>query len=129
MYIGAVAQQTGLSLKAIRLYEAKGLISVPQRVGRYRHYSAQQLQQLILLRDARAFGLSIRQLQQLTAQQIIQASHIRVLLQQRQQQLQQQVVETQRQLDQLADCLHALDTCPQLQSTGIPIAQKTATLA
>ncbi len=122
MYIGAVAQQTGLSLKAIRLYEAKGLITPPQRIGCYRDYSPQQLQQLLLLRDARAFGLSIRQLQQLTTQQPIQASHLRDLLHQRQQQLQQQLVTIHHQLHQLTTCLQALDSCPQLQSTTTPTA-------
>lgn len=122
MYIGAVAQKTGLSLKAIRLYEAKGLITSPQRIGRYRHYNQQHLQQLLLLRDARAFGLSIQQLQQLTMQQPIQASHVRDLLQQRQQQLEQQLVTTHQQLRQISICLQALDSCPQLYSTTTPTA-------
>lgn len=121
MYIGAVAQHTGLSLKAIRLYEAKGLIAAPQRVGRYRHYCPQQLEQLILLRDARAFGLSIRQLQHLTQQQPIQAEHLRVLLLQRQQQLQQQLLDAQQQQQQLAACLQQLDHCPLLQSTTMTV--------
>lgn len=38
MFIGEVSRKTGLSIKAIRLYEELGLIQTPQRQGRYRIY-------------------------------------------------------------------------------------------
>lgn len=39
LYIGKVAEMTGASRKAIRLYESLGLISAPRRKGQYRIYS------------------------------------------------------------------------------------------
>src|SRR5690554_5382293 len=39
MYIGKLAEMTGATRKAIRLYESLGLIPVPSRNGNYRVYS------------------------------------------------------------------------------------------
>lgn len=59
MKINDVERQTGLSQKAIRLYEAKGLLRVARRENGYRDYSEEDvtvLRQIKLLREA---GISI----------------------------------------------------------------------
>ncbi len=62
MYIGEVSKKTGLSVKAIRLYEEKGLIPVPKRLGAYRVYQASDLDILVLIKEARAVDITLSQL-------------------------------------------------------------------
>ncbi|NJC99115.1 Cu(I)-responsive transcriptional regulator [Candidatus Erwinia dacicola] len=60
MNISDVAKKTGLTSKAIRFYEEKGLVTPPLRTGNgYRSYSAKQLDELTLLRQARQVGFNL----------------------------------------------------------------------
>jgi DNA-binding transcriptional MerR regulator len=61
--IGRVAEQTGLSPKAIRLYETGGLIDPPERTpAGYRIYTEQALQTLHFIRQAQTLGLSLKEI-------------------------------------------------------------------
>jgi DNA-binding transcriptional MerR regulator len=62
MYIGEASIKTGLSIKAIRFYEEKGLIMRPERIGRYRVYQEAEVEILILIKEAKALGATINQL-------------------------------------------------------------------
>lgn len=62
MYIGEVAKITGLSVKAIRLYEEKGLIRVPPRSGRYRIYNKTDIEILNLIVEAKKLGVTLASL-------------------------------------------------------------------
>ncbi|MBZ9613234.1 MerR family transcriptional regulator [Rheinheimera maricola] len=62
MYIGAVVKQTGASAKAVRLYETLGLLGPVQRKGAYRYYSANQLNQIMLIRQAQQLGFRLAEL-------------------------------------------------------------------
>ena len=62
MYIGEVSKLTGLSIKAIRFYEEKGLLPSPLRAGRYRVYRDSHVNILILIKEAKALGMSLTQL-------------------------------------------------------------------
>ena len=54
MNISDVARKTGLTSKAIRFYEEKGIVTPPLRSGNgYRHYDERHLEELHLLRQAR----------------------------------------------------------------------------
>lgn len=60
MNISEVAKITGLTQKAIRLYEQKGLVPAPlRRDNGYRSYQPHHLEQLTLLRQARLMGFSL----------------------------------------------------------------------
>ena len=60
MRIGELAQRAGLSTDTIRYYERRGLLSVPARSqNRYRHYSADVMEDLEFIRKARASGLKL----------------------------------------------------------------------
>src|SRR5437899_6943057 len=60
MNIGAVSRLTGLSAKAIRFYEAAGLIPPARRnESGYRRYSEHDLRRLRLLRQLRLLGLPL----------------------------------------------------------------------
>ena len=64
MYIGEVAKITGLTIKAIRLYEERGLIMAPPRSGRYRIYNQVHIDLLTLIKEAKALGASLGQLKE-----------------------------------------------------------------
>ncbi|MTD27048.1 Cu(I)-responsive transcriptional regulator [Erwinia sorbitola] len=60
MNISDVAKKTGLTPKAIRFYEEKGLVTPPLRTENgYRSYSAKHLEELTLLRQARQVGFNL----------------------------------------------------------------------
>ena len=59
MNISDVAKKTGLTSKAIRFYEEKGLVTAPIRTDNgYRSYSPKHIEELTLLRQARQVGLT-----------------------------------------------------------------------
>lgn len=62
MNISDVARQTGLTAKAIRFYEEKGLVTAPQRTENgYRSYTIKHLKELTLLRQARQVGFNLEE--------------------------------------------------------------------
>jgi MerR family transcriptional regulator, copper efflux regulator len=67
--IGAVAREVGLSVDAIRFYEAEGLIPPPARSdGGYRLYTPSDLRRLRLVRQARLLGLSLAEVRDFAEQ-------------------------------------------------------------
>ncbi len=62
MNISDVAKFTGLTSKAIRFYEEKGLVTPPMRSENgYRTYTQQHLNELTLLRQARQVGFNLEE--------------------------------------------------------------------
>ncbi|WKX27428.1 Cu(I)-responsive transcriptional regulator [Tatumella ptyseos] len=60
MNISQVAQRTGLTSKAIRFYEDKGLFTPPPRtLNGYRDYHDQHIEELTLIKQAKAAGFSL----------------------------------------------------------------------
>ncbi|MFC1235121.1 MerR family transcriptional regulator [Vibrio sp. F74] len=62
MFIGEVSKRTGLSIKAIRFYEEKGLIRSPLRQGRYRVYTDTDIEILSLISEAKKLGVTLARL-------------------------------------------------------------------
>ncbi|MCE0811108.1 Cu(I)-responsive transcriptional regulator [Buttiauxella sp. S04-F03] len=66
MNISDVAKRTGLTSKAIRFYEEKGLVTTPLRSENgYRSYSQKHLDELTLLRQARQVGFNLEECREL----------------------------------------------------------------
>lgn len=62
MNISDVANKTGLTAKAIRFYEEKGLVTAPVRgANGYRNYTQKHLDELTLLRQARLVGFNLEE--------------------------------------------------------------------
>lgn len=64
MLIGELAEFFGISRKAIRLYEKKGIIKpaqIDEQTG-YRYYAAEQVQQLNALLELKSLGFSLNEL-------------------------------------------------------------------
>jgi DNA-binding transcriptional MerR regulator len=63
--IGQVAEQSGVSIDAIRYYERLGLLPVaPRTRGGFRLYSREQVERLQAIRQAQSFGLSLKEIRQ-----------------------------------------------------------------
>jgi DNA-binding transcriptional MerR regulator len=56
-----LAARHGLTLRALRFYEQKGLIS-PQRAGRTRLYSEEDAQKLAVILEAAALGFTLTEI-------------------------------------------------------------------
>ncbi len=67
MHIGKAAELTGATRKAIRHYEAIGLIPVPGRVGKYRVYSEKDLALIGMIKRAQSVGFTLAEMKQLVA--------------------------------------------------------------
>jgi len=68
MNISDVAKKTGLTSKAIRFYEEKGLVTAPMRSDNgYRTYAKKHIEELTLLRQARQVGFTLDECQELVA--------------------------------------------------------------
>ena len=65
MYIGKAAQLSGKTIKAIRHYEAIGLLPAPQRQGQYRVYSAQSVELLMFIKCAQQLGFKLKELKEI----------------------------------------------------------------
>ncbi|MEG0186520.1 MAG: MerR family transcriptional regulator [Stenotrophomonas sp.] len=59
MRISDVTRRTGASAKAIRLYEARGLLPPVPRLNRYRDYSEQDVAWVQLIRQALGLGIGL----------------------------------------------------------------------
>ncbi|MHC1653674.1 MerR family transcriptional regulator [Stenotrophomonas maltophilia] len=59
MRISEVSRLTGASAKAIRLYEARGLLPPVPRLNRYRDYSEQDVAWVQLIRQALGLGITL----------------------------------------------------------------------
>ncbi|MBJ3814615.1 Cu(I)-responsive transcriptional regulator [Shimwellia pseudoproteus] len=66
MNISDVAKKTGLTSKAIRFYEQKGLVTPPARSENgYRSYARKHLEELTLLSQARQVGFTLEECREL----------------------------------------------------------------
>ena len=62
MNISEIAKKTGLTAKAIRFYEEKGLITPPERgENSYRYYQDRHLDELGLLKQAKDVGFTLEE--------------------------------------------------------------------
>lgn len=63
MTVGEAARRAGVSPKAVRLYETKGILRPAERTrSGYRTYSEQDVQVLRFVRRARALGLRLKEI-------------------------------------------------------------------
>ncbi|MDQ8755744.1 redox-sensitive transcriptional activator SoxR [Sphingosinicella sp. LHD-64] len=61
--IGHLAERTGLSVSAIRFYEARGLVSALRNRGGQRRFLRSDIRRLSFIRIAQQLGLSIEEIQ------------------------------------------------------------------
>ncbi len=114
MYIGEVASKTGLSIKAIRLYEERGLIMPPPRKGRYRVYSDSHIDILNLIKEAKLLGTTLSQLKSAIVYKNgdVDWSHIESFLVDIKLQLLLQIDDLNSKVKKVEMCLLDIESCP-----------------
>lgn len=127
MNISDVAKKTGLSSKAIRFYEQKGLVTAPGRSENgYRLYQQRHIEELTLLHQARLVGFTLEECRELIALFHNPARHsadvkARTL---------QKVADIDRQMEKLAQIrarlMQLAQSCPGDESAECPIINNLA---
>jgi len=111
MYIGEASKKTGLSIKAIRFYEEQGLIRHPERIGRYRVYKETDLELLILIKEAKALGVTLSQLKGVVSYSNgkVDWGSIKIFLRELRQQLANQLVDINKKIASLDKCYEQIN--------------------
>ncbi len=65
MYIGEVSEKTGISIKAIRIYQEMGLLPDVKRSGSYRVFNDTHIQILLLIKEAKRLGFKLSELKEI----------------------------------------------------------------
>jgi|TARA_R110001599_G_scaffold70858_2_gene198191 MerR family copper efflux transcriptional regulator len=106
MYIGQASKKTGLSIKAIRFYEEKGLIRQPERIGRYRVYQEADIELLILIKEAKELGVTLSQLKGIIIYNDgkVDWANIKIFLVEIRAQLTNQIGAIKKKIDSLDKC-------------------------
>ncbi|HEL1620029.1 TPA: MerR family transcriptional regulator [Streptococcus suis] len=106
MQVKDVEKLTGLSTKAIRLYEEKGLIEVARNpLNDYRDYSEENVQQLRLIKLLRYFEFSLAEIQGLLT---LSEEELQSALREKQQEINQQAEELADKVDLLGQVVKDL---------------------
>src|SRR2546421_12421838 len=97
LLIGEVAKRGGASRKALRLYEAAGILPAPRRTqSGYRVYSSEVLDLLAFMRQAQRLGFTLDEIKEIVA--IKRAGrapclHVRELVQRKAEELNQRLLD------------------------------------
>ena len=134
LQIGAVAQETGLTVDAIRFYEKSGLLKRPPRTeGGFRLFRMQDVQNLKFIRKAQDLGFSLQEIRELLLLQgdsVAACGHVRELLDQKLASVRGKIEELQKLERSLASALRKCDRelkalgasheerCPVLEELG-----------
>jgi MerR family copper efflux transcriptional regulator len=113
--ISALARSCGVSAKALRLYEARGLLGTVQRRGSYRLYSEAQLARVRMIRLAQSLGFRLAELQWIADGDWLAAER---QLRQREFEVQSEIQRLHGQLEAIRQARADIATCPQLAAAG-----------
>ena len=111
MYIGEASKKTGLSIKAIRVYEEKGLIVRPERIGRYRVYKELDIELLILIKEAKELGVTLSQLKGIIVYKDgkVDWAIIKTFLTEIREQLMNQIDDIKKKVESLDQCYEQIN--------------------
>lgn len=123
MLIGQLAEKSGLSRDTLRFYEKENFIQAITRHNGYKDYPQQTLQQLELIKTAKALGFSLAEIKQvslLLAQGDIPASQLQQALQDKIALIDDKLAKLQQMRLLLLNALQGAD-CPLRQDCDLPV--------
>lgn len=124
MRIGELARLTGTTPKAIRLYEARGLMGAVTRQGSYRQYGEEDLARVQLIRKAQALGFRLAQLDGLAQMHTPQGwSRMAALLEARRAAVAKEMLHLQQLTRQLAELEAELNRCDAAGAPLLPVCE------
>ncbi|MGH8982716.1 MAG: heavy metal-responsive transcriptional regulator [Acidimicrobiia bacterium] len=122
MRIGVLAEQTELSTKTIRYYEAIGVLPKPERTpSGYREYTSEAAERLRFVRSAQAVGLTLGEIREILAYRDrgdVPCAHVVELIRRRATYVDQQIAQLEamrtelRRLQRRARTLRPEDCAP-----------------
>ena len=125
MLIGVVAEATGVTTKALRFYEARGLLHPPARTaGGYRDYPDDVIDRVRFILAAQGAGLTLRQVSEVLAIRDdgqAPCSHTAQLVDQRLADIQQRMSELQGMRTALRQIRLRLDELDPAECDGTAI--------
>jgi MerR family copper efflux transcriptional regulator len=123
MRIGDVAQRAGVSTKAIRYYEAIGVLPEPERTpSGYREYTRDAVERLGFVRSAQAVGLTLGEIREILAYRDraeVPCAHVVDLIRRRATQIDEQITQLEamrtelRRLERRSRTLRPEDCAPE----------------
>jgi len=120
MKISEVAARTGATRKAIRHYEDIGLLQGVGRVGTYRHYSANDVNTVRLIRTAQKLGFKLSELTDCFKPGVSPSwQHLLAMIEQKQHALTQQIALLNQQSRYLAELKQEIQNCPLPSSAAM----------
>lgn len=122
MLIGQLAEKSGLSRDTLRFYEKENFIQAITRNNGYKDYSEQTLQQLELIKTAKALGFSLAEIKQvslLLAQGEIPGTQVQQALQAKIALVDEKLAKLQQMRLLLLNALQGAD-CPLRQDCDLP---------
>lgn len=126
MRIGELATLTGCTPKALRLYEAHGLLGTVARRGSYRNYGLEDVQRVQWIRQALVLGFRLAALQPLrTIDTPEGAAAVLALLQTQRRAIANEVAKLQAADTALAALAMELTTCDGANTCRAPEALTT----
>jgi DNA-binding transcriptional MerR regulator len=123
MTIGEAAQRSGFTIKALRLYDRRGLLSPSARsAGGYRVYGEPDLERLEFIRQAKALGLTLDAVRELVvavrSDNGAARDRVRAMLQERIAHVSQQIATLTRLKQELARHRRRLVHAPRRDTSG-----------
>jgi len=122
--IGEISRRSGLSRKALRLYESNGILPVPRRsAARYRMYGPETLEILTFVTQAKRLGFRLREIHEIVA--IRRAgrapcAHVRMLVERKKTDLERLLGEATVVRDRLRRILRGWSSMPQRAAAVCP---------
>ena len=137
MRIGVLADEAGLSTKAIRYYEDVGVLPEPARTpAGYREYPPETIDRLRFIRAAQAIGLTLGEIREIVAYRDrgeIPCAHVVDLIKRRAAQIDAQITELEamrtdlRRLERRAHTLRPEECAPEDVCHVIPRREPSST--
>ncbi|WP_444933805.1 MerR family transcriptional regulator [Microbulbifer sp. JTAC008] len=113
MFIGEVSKRANLTVKAIRFYEEKGLIAPPKRQGRYRVYTAEDVEILTLISEAKTLGVTLAELKDVIRYNNgeVDWARISIFLKKVKRKIEAELESLSNKADKVDQCIASIDSC------------------
>ena len=111
MYIGEISKKTGLSIKAIRLYEELDLIPKPKRSGTYRVYEPSDVEILNLIKEAKTLGVTLSQIRSFLFYNngVLDWGNVKVFMHEKKEELRDEIQKLHEKIHKIDDCLQQME--------------------
>ena len=118
--IGKLAKQCDVNVETIRYYQRIGLMRIPESHTAYRYYQDQDVETLSFIQKAKDAGLQLSEVQELLHLQLSDRAHVRKVIQQRLEKIDQRIDELQSLKSRLSTWIEECETtsescCPILK--------------